>query len=153
MKISSQDEFGLRILIRIAREGNDSGLSIPQLSEKEGISPAYAAKITRQLRMAGLIKSTRGQKGGYVLNQNPSEISINQVLKILSGPMFSEEFCFNHSGSMKFCTNSVDCSMRSLWKIVQLSLDNILDKITLADLCGKEENTHHKFKQVWESTV
>jgi Rrf2 family protein len=141
MKITSQDEYGLRVLIRIAKEGGEEGLSIPQLSEREGLSQAYVGKITRQLRMEGLIESNRGQKGGYVLSRKPSEIIIGDVLKSLGGPMFSEQFCINHSGKQKFCTNSVDCSVRSLWQVVQGAVDKLLSQITLEDLTGSEKPT------------
>ena len=67
MKITAQEEFGLRILIRIARCADEEGMSIPQLSEAEGLSTHYVAKLTRILRINGFINSTPGYKGGYVL--------------------------------------------------------------------------------------
>lgn len=140
MKITAQEEYGIRILIRIARCGDEkTGLSIPQISEAEGLTPHYVAKLTRQLRLGGFVKSTPGQKGGYVLSRPTSEININQVLKNLGGALFDKEFCATHIGALNLCTNSVDCSARSLWKIIQFTLDQVLDKMTLADLCGREE--------------
>lgn len=141
MKISAQDEYGVRVLLRLARAEGNEGLSIPQLSEAEGISSAYMAKITRSLRMAGFIQSTRGHKGGYILAKNPSEIKINDILKSMGGALFDKSFCNAHSGEMQLCTNSVDCSIRSLWTIVQSNLDKVLDKISLYDLIGNEERT------------
>ncbi len=117
MKISAQDEYGLRILLRIARADLEKGLSIPQLSELEGLSAAYVGKLTRVLRLAGIIESTRGQKGGYILSKAATEIKINDVLTALGGRLFDEEFCGGFSGKNNFCTNSVDCSVRSLWKL------------------------------------
>ncbi|MEP6683297.1 MAG: Rrf2 family transcriptional regulator [Parafilimonas sp.] len=140
MKITAQEEYGIRILIRIARCADEkSGLSIPQISEAEGLTPHYAAKLTRQLRLGGFLKSTPGQKGGYILSKPPSAININEVLKTLGGALFDSEFCATHIGALNLCTNSVDCSARSLWKIIQFTLDQVLDKMTLADLCGREE--------------
>ncbi len=140
MKISAQEEYGIRILIRIARCADESGFSIPQISETEGLTQHYVAKLTRLLRLGGFINSTPGQKGGYVLSRPTSKININQVLKTLGGAMFDDEFCATHIGALNLCTNSVDCSARSLWKIIQFTLDQVLDKITLADLCGREES-------------
>ncbi|MFT4153123.1 RrF2 family transcriptional regulator [Parafilimonas sp.] len=140
MKITAQEEYGIRILIRIARCGDENGLSIPQISEAEGLTPHYVAKLTRQLRLGGFLKSTPGQKGGYVLSRPTSQINVNQVLKTLGGALFDKEFCAAHIGALNLCTNSVDCSARSLWKIIQFTLDQVLDKMTLADLCGKEES-------------
>jgi DNA-binding IscR family transcriptional regulator len=56
----------------------------------------------------------------------------------LGGALFNKEFCATHIGALNLCTNSVDCSARSLWKIIQFAVDQVLDKMTLADLCGKE---------------
>lgn len=147
MKITAQEEYGLRILIRIARCADAEGLSIPQLSEAEGISPHYAAKLARQLRLAGFLNSTPGQKGGYILSRPVTEININQVLKALGGALFESGFCENHNGMVKLCTNSVDCSARSLWKLVQLAVDQVLNNISLADLCGKEDDALVKLRQ------
>ena len=140
MKITAQEEYGLRILIRIARCADENGLNIPQLSEAEGLTPHYVAKLTRQLRLGGFLKSTPGQKGGYILSRPSSEININKVLKTLGGALFNKEFCATHIGALNLCTNSVDCSARSLWKIIQYTVDQVLDKMTLADLCGKENS-------------
>ena len=146
MKITAQEEYGLRTLIRIARCADAEGLSIPQLSDAEGIGQHYVAKITRQLRLAGFINSTPGQKGGYILSRSAEEININSVLKALGGALFDQEFCDSHNGAVKLCTNSVDCSARSLWKMIQFTVDQVLDKVSLADLCGKEVNAAGKLR-------
>ena len=134
MKITAQEEYGLRILIRIAGCKGNTGLSIPQLSEAEGLSSHYVAKLTRVLRMGGFINSTPGFKGGYVLARPAHEIGIKEVLQVLGGVLFDSKFCGTHAGALKFCTNSVDCSARSLWQMIQFTVDQLLDKITLHEL-------------------
>jgi Rrf2 family transcriptional regulator, iron-sulfur cluster assembly transcription factor len=141
MKITAQEEYGLRILIRIASCRDQEGMSIPQLSESEGLTPHYVAKLARVLRMGGFINSTPGYKGGYVLAMPAKEIIINDVLKSLGGALFDQKFCGSHSGSMKICTNSVDCSSRSLWQIIQFNLDQLLNKISLHDLVNTENES------------
>jgi Rrf2 family iron-sulfur cluster assembly transcriptional regulator len=139
MKITAQEEYGLRLLIRIASCKDTDGMSIPQLSEAEGITPHYVAKLTRILRMGGFINSTPGYKGGYLLAQPADKIIINNVLKSLGGPLFDNAFCGTHAGALKLCTHSVDCSSRSLWQMMQFLLDNFLDKVTLHSLVSSEE--------------
>jgi Rrf2 family transcriptional regulator, iron-sulfur cluster assembly transcription factor len=150
MKITAQEEYGLRILIRIACCKDETGMSIPQLSEAEGITTPYVAKLTRLLRLAGFINSTPGYKGGYVLAQPAKEININKVLKALGGSLFDTSFCSSHAGSMKMCTHSVDCSARSLWQMVQFSIDQILDKISLHDLVNPETESAKVLVQIME---
>jgi Rrf2 family protein len=150
MKITAQEEYGLRILLRIARCRDKNGMSIPQLSEAEGLTSAYVAKLTRKLRMEGYINSTPGNKGGYVLAQPTQNINMNQVLKTLGGPLFNKSFCGDYSGSLKLCTNSVDCSVRSLWQMIQFSVDQLLDKVTLYDLITSEEKSGHLLGAILE---
>ncbi len=139
MKITAQEEYGLRILIRIASCKDENGMSIPQLSEAEGLTSPYVAKLTRILRMAGFINSTPGYKGGYVLAKPAKKIMIGTVLKVLGGTLFDETFCGLHTGVQDICTHSVDCSARSLWQKIQYTVDGLLDKITLHDLVNPEK--------------
>lgn len=134
MKITAQEEYGLRILLRIANCQDTEGFSIPQLSQAEGLTTPYVAKLTRALRLHKFIRSTPGNKGGYVLAGAPETIKIKDVLESLGGVLFDKNFCGTHTGSFKFCTNSVECSARSLWQRIQLTLDDLLEHITLADL-------------------
>lgn len=147
MKITAQEEYGLRILIRIAGCKDASGMSIPQLSEAEGLSSHYVAKLTRLLRMEGFIKSTPGHKGGYLLTRPATDININQVLKALGGALFDPAFCGSHAGAMRLCTNSVDCSARSLWQMIQFTVDQLLDKISLHDLVSNELESTVKLQE------
>jgi Rrf2 family iron-sulfur cluster assembly transcriptional regulator len=153
MKITAQDEYGIRILLRIARADAEEGMSIAQLSEAEGLSGSYVAKMTRALRLGGFISSTRGQKGGYVLAQVAEEIRMNEVLKAMDGAIFDNSFCKNHSGQQRICTNSVDCSVRSLWRTIQLALDRLLEQITLADLLGSETQTGNILQDIVDANT
>ena len=150
MKITAQEEYGLRILIRIAGCRDKAGLSIPQLSETEGLSSHYVAKLTRVLRMGGFINSTPGLKGGYVLAKPAKEIGIKEVLKVLGGVLFDSDFCGTHAGALKLCTNSVDCSARSLWQMIQFTVDQLLDKITLHELANPEKKSDKFLNQLLE---
>ena len=138
MKITAQEEYGIRILLRIANSRQPGGITIPQLSEIEGLSQHYTAKLCRILRLSGFIKSTRGKDGGYFLAYPAGDININKVLNSLGGRLYSDEFCQNHAGQLKSCCHSCACSVRSLWQIVQDAVDNILDNYTLQDLINSE---------------
>jgi Rrf2 family transcriptional regulator, iron-sulfur cluster assembly transcription factor len=153
MKITSSEEYGIRILIRIASANPVEGLSIPQLSEAEKLTEPHVAKICRTLRMEGFINSTPGYKGGYVLAKPATEIIINDVLKALGGTLFDQQFCDTHTGLGKLCTNSVDCSTRSLWKMIQYTLDNLLNKLTLKDLMVNEKEVELKLEAILQRNV
>lgn len=153
MKITAQEEYGLRILLRVASCQDAEGMSIPQLSEAEGISSHYVAKLTRILRLEGFINSTPGYKGGYILAKPAKEVIINNVLKALGGALFDKSFCGQHTGTLGLCVNSVDCSSRSLWKMIQFTVDQLLDKITLADLVKSDSDPAKKLQHLLEQNV
>ncbi len=145
MKFSTQEEYGLRCLIILGKSfPNEKGLTIPDISQTEGISQHIVAKLLRVLRMGGFLISERGHSGGYSLSRPPEKISIGSVLDILGGRLFDNEFCRNHSGTASICTNSPDCSVRSLWTLIQDSVDQVLNHLTLRDLLGAEDELFSK---------
>ena len=141
MKFSTQEEYGLRLLLRIAKSDSPNGLTIPELSEDEGLSTANVGKILRVLRLAGFIESARGQTGGYKLNQPADKILISDVLTALGGKLYESNFCDLHSGIENICTNSIDCSIRSVWKTVQNVLDGVLKQIYSSGSSGKRRRS------------
>jgi len=138
MQFSAQEEYGLRCLLRLAGAGAGKSLTIPEISQAEGISVPYVAKMMRILRSAGLVTSERGQSGGYRLAQPPEDITVSQALTVLGGRFFEGEFCERFSGNERICTHSVDCSIRSLWRAVQRVVDRVLSQTTLKDLVCQE---------------
>lgn len=139
MKFSSQEEYGLRCLLRIARDGNGKGLTIPEISQAEGITQANAAKLLRLLRLGGFVESSRGQTGGYSLTRSPNKILVGEVLASLGGRLYDEKFCNVHTGLQQICTNTIDCSIRSLWQLLQNAVDGVLTKVTIEDLIASED--------------
>lgn len=148
MKFSTTEEYGIRCLIRIAKFYEiGKTLTIPEISKAEGISQHNTAKILRALRLGGFLESERGQTGGYSLTRKPEEIKIREVLNTLGGRLFDSSFCESHSGMADICTHTIDCSVRSLWKVIQDAVDTVVKDITLKDLIGSEDETFEKFNE------
>jgi len=140
MKFSTQEEYGLRCLIRIARDGADKGLTIPEITRAEKLTAPNVAKLVRILRIGGFLESSRGQTGGYSLSREPENIFISDVLNVLGGRLYDKGFCSTHTGLDAVCTNSIDCSIRSLWQLVQNAVDLVTTKITLKDIITSGES-------------
>lgn len=138
MKLSSQEEYGLRCLLRVGREADGESLTIPELARAEGISEPNVAKMMRSLRRGGFVKSTRGQSGGYALSRAADQIVVGHALAVLGGRLYEPAFCEDHSGLELSCTHMPDCSIRSVWRMVQQAVDEVLGKITLKDLLKSE---------------
>ncbi|KAB2838263.1 MAG: Rrf2 family transcriptional regulator [Melioribacteraceae bacterium] len=148
MKFSATEEYGIRCLLRIAKFYEvEKAFTIPEISKAEVLSEHNAGKILRLLRIGGFLESSRGQIGGYMLTLPPEQIIIGDVLNALGGKLFDDEFCNSHAGVFDICTNSIDCSVRSLWKKIQSAVDSVVSQLTLKDLMGNE----YIFDQLGES--
>ena len=134
MKLTSHEEYGLRCLLQVARQGVDGSTTIPEISRNEGISVPYVAKLLRILRQGGFVKAVRGKEGGYTLALPAERIHVGDVLANLGGRIYQEDFCRRHSGVKGSCVHSTDCSVRSLWVSVQRAVDGVLATTTIGDL-------------------
>ena len=139
MKFSAQEEYGLRCLLQIARLPEGESMTIPQISEVEGLTPTHVAKLLMILRKDGFVTATRGQQGGYMLARPASAIVVGDVLASLGGRLFDDEFCNRHAGHNHICSHHVDCSVKSLWQVIQTAVDNVVNRMTVADLLGTKE--------------
>ncbi len=140
MQLSAQEEYGLRCLVQVARQGDGDPLSIHTISECEGLSPEYGAKLMRALRQASLVVSIRGAAGGYLLSRPPEAIDVWQVIQALGGSFFPDGFCDTHPGQLRDCVHSLDCSIRGLWHKVEIAVREVLEQVTLADLLRNENS-------------
>ncbi len=133
MKLSAQEEYGLRCLVRVAQ--HQANLTIPEIAGAEGIAPHNVAKYLRLLRQGGFVDSERGQNGGYSLASPPDSISLAEVVAALGGRLFDPGFCDHFAGVEDACHHSaVECSIRGLWGRVQNAVDEVLSQTTLSDL-------------------
>lgn len=139
MKLSAYEEYGLRCLLQVGRRWPDGTITIPEVSRKEGISAAHTAKVMQMLRQGGFVRSVRGQVGGYSLARPPDQILVRDVLATMGGKLYEDAFCRSHKGELKSCRHTTDCSIRSLWRSVQMAVDRVLATTTLQDLLRSED--------------
>ena len=90
------------------------------------------------LRRGEFISSTRGQSGGYQLSRKAKDIYVRDVLDVLGGKLYDEEFCGKHSGQLDVCSHSVDCGVRGLWDRIQRAVDTVLIGLTLEDMVERK---------------
>src|SRR5438067_9583240 len=122
MKITAQEEYGLRCLLRLARVRDEQYWTIPEVAAAEQLSVPYVAKLLAVLRQAGLIESVRGRAGGYRLAAPPAEISLESVLRVLGEPLFEDPgYCQRHAGSETegSCVHHGACTLRALWQTLE----------------------------------
>src|SRR5262245_10067997 len=140
MKITAQEEYGLRCLTRLAKAENQTA-TLPEIAAAEGLSAPYVAKLMGVLRHAGIIDSVRGRAGGYRMAKAPGDIGLGSLLLILGEPLFDEpSYCHKHAGISPSgnCVHRGGCSLRALWFTLEQWIRSSLDQVTLADLLQSE---------------
>ena len=147
MKISAQEEYGLRCLVQLATLKDEESLTLPQIAEREGISAANAGKLMWLLNKAGFVSAIRGTKGGYTLARPASEICLNEVIKVLDEDQINAH-CDSYKGILESCVHKGDCGIRPVIVGLHEIVENALSQITLAQLVGEERKVTQTFQQI-----
>jgi Rrf2 family protein len=147
MKISAQEEYGLRCLLQLAYLSEGESLTLSQIAEREGISIANAGKLMWILNKAGLVHSTRGTKGGYQLARSSSEIHLSEVIRVLDEDII-EAHCQSYTGVMDVCVHTGDCGIRPVIAGLHEIVQKALSHITLAQLVGTEKKVDRTFHRI-----
>jgi Rrf2 family protein len=140
MKVSAQEEYGLRCLTQLATLGAGEFLTLGQIAEREGMSQANAGKVLWLLNKAGLVTSIRGTKGGYMLARPAGEVRLSEVIKVLDAGEV-EGHCKTYPGVLDSCVHTGDCGIRSVIVNVHEVVERALSGITLAQLVGSEQKS------------
>lgn len=147
MKVSAQEEYGLRCLLQLASLREGEFLTLAQIAGREGISAANAGKLLWILNKAGLVASIRGTKGGYHLARPASEIYLSDVIKVLDEDVL-EGHCKSYTGVLEACVHTGDCGIRPVIIGLHEIVQNALSGITLAQLVGSEANVDAQLHQI-----
>jgi Rrf2 family protein len=141
MKVSSQEEYGLRCMLQVASASvTEPVVTLTEIARREGLSVPHVAKLMGTLRNGGLVESVRGRSGGYSLTRTADQISVLDVLSALGERLFDSEYCERYTGSDdNQCVHVSGCSIRSVWSRVEAIASDVLRRTTLADLLRYEE--------------
>ena len=135
MKISTKIRYGTRAILELASHYGEGPIELKEIAKKENISLKYLEQVIIPLRSAGLVKSVRGSKGGYLLAKSPSGICINDLVEILEGPINLIE-CLRDP---KACQKSSFCVTRDIWKEVSEAIYQIFHSITLEEMVNRRK--------------
>jgi len=138
MKVTAQEEYGLRCLVHLASASPEKPLTVHEISEREGLSAPYVAKLLNPLREAGIVDSVRGRAGGYHLTRPAEQINLAQIMSALGGQIFESHYCERFPGEAEACVHLTDCSIRSVWGAIEGLVDQVLRRTSLADLMKSE---------------
>lgn len=131
----------MRAMLDLALHQGEGLVSRAEIARRQELSPTYIAHLFRRLERAGLVEGVKGPGGGYRLRRHPAEISVGEIIRVVEGPI-ALVHCVTPEGQ-KRCRRADRCVTRCLWQQVSESLAEILDRVTLQDLCaqakGQEE--------------
>jgi Rrf2 family protein len=142
MKITAQEEYGLRCVLQLAREqtaDSDGNLEpgavfVRDIAEREGLSVAYVEKILWTLSHSGIVESVRGPKGGYRLTRHCGEISLGEVMRALGGIPSEEEICSQFTGNQDVCVHHDGCGLKPVWTSITDFVNSVFDRVPISTL-------------------
>ena len=134
MKISTRTEYGIRVLVTLARRHGDGPVSLAGVAKAEKLPHAYLEQLVGDLRRAGLVSATRGQAGGYQLARAPESILLAEVVRALDGPLL--EMPCAGSDNLEACDRPQPCSVHEVFQRVHEALSESLTTTTLAEVAA-----------------
>lgn len=139
MKLSVRGEYALRALVVLGLDymEDDSVVRIQEISERQNIPKRFLEQILNDLKSAGIVESKRGVAGGYRLSQSPDRISLATVIRHVEGPLAPVSCVSENFYEPCTCPDEAKCAIRSLMKEVRTAIVDVLDKVTIAQLCER----------------
>lgn len=132
MKLSTRAEYGIRVLVALARAQGSGPVSLTTVARTEKLPHAYLEQLVADLRRAQLVSATRGKAGGYSLTRPAAEISLVEAMRALEGPIL--EMPCAGADNLEVCARPQDCSVHDVFQRVHESLEGALSGTNLAEV-------------------
>ena len=138
MRLSTRGRYGTRLMVDLAQHYADGPIPLAAIAKRQDLSAKYLEQLIILLKGAGLIRSVRGRRGGYMLARKPEEISVGEIVETLEGKLSVVDCVLEP----ELCYRAIECPTRDIWvgmtemikqQLFSLSLGNILAKSTSVD--------------------
>jgi len=134
MRLSTKGRYGARAMLDLALNSSEGPVLLRDIAKRQEVSEKYLEHSITTLRKAGLVRSIRGARGGYVLAKSPSQIRLSEIMEVLEGSMAPVE-CVDDP---QVCQRAQLCVTRDIWAKMKEAIDNILESITLQDMVERQ---------------
>jgi len=134
MKLSTKGRYGVRALLDLALHSGEGPVLLKDIAQRQEISLPYLEHLITPLIAGGIVKSTRGARGGILLLRHPREIKLSEVIQLLEGSIAPVE-CVNHA---KICPRSHLCVTRDIWGEMKKAMNGVLETTTLQELVERQ---------------
>ena len=134
MKLSTKGRYGARMMLDLAIHYGEGPVLLKDVAERQEISEKYLGHLIPSLKAAGLINSSRGAHGGYILAKPPQEITLGEVIRAVEGNLALVE-CVS---APKVCHRVGFCVTRDIWKELGNKMMGVLESTTLQDMVNRQ---------------
>ena len=135
MRLSTRGRYALRAMIDLALHADEGPVLRRDIAERQEISAHYIVQLFVKLRRAGLIESVRGPGGGYILAQSADQIRAGDIIRTVEGPIALVHCVAPQQETA--CHRVDNCVTHLLWKRLSDKVAEVLDSVTLKDLCDQ----------------
>ncbi len=134
MKLSTKGRYAVRLMLDLTQHRGEKPVLLREVARRQDISSRYLEQLILNLKTAGLVKSIRGAKGGFILGRPAADITLLEIFKASEGSLSIVE-CLE---DISFCKRSKMCASRDLWLEMKKALETILKRWTLAKLAEQQ---------------
>ena len=145
MRLSTRGRYGTRVLLDLALHRGDGLVQLKEIALRQNISLCYLEHLITPLIAAGVLRSTRGARGGLQLVRHPQEIKLSEVIQLLEGSITPVE-CISNPES---CPRADICATRDIWSEMKRAMDDILESTTLQDLVERQKKKEQPEKAMY----
>lgn len=135
LNVTSKGRYALRVMLDLVQHPEDGFVSLKTIADRQRVSMKYLEMIVSSLKKAGLVESTRGKEGGYMLSRAPSEYRVGDILRCIEDNL-APVSCIK-SGSV-YCERAAECMTVPMWMELDEIINEYLDTVSLEDLLTGE---------------
>ncbi len=135
MKLSTRSRYGTLALLDLALHRGEAPVQLKDISRRQQIPLHYLEHIITPLISAGMVRSTRGARGGVSLARAPEKIKLSEVIQLLEGSVAPAE-CLNNPD---ICDRTEFCATRDIWSELKKAMEGVLESTTLQDLVERHK--------------
>ena len=133
MRLSTRGRYGTRLMVDLAQHYADGPVPLAEIAKRQDLSAKYLEQLIILLKGNGLIRSTRGRRGGYMLARKPEEINLGEIIETLEGRLAIVDCVIEP----ELCDRSPECPTRGIWVGMTDILKKQLFSLNLQDVAQK----------------
>jgi len=140
MKLTTKGRYGTRALLDLALHQAEEPVLLKDIAKRQEISTWYLEHLIAPLIAGGIVRSSRGAKGGISLAQPPEQIRLSTIIQLLEGSV-APVACVNDPG---VCSRSELCVTRDVWTKIKRAINGVLESTTLQDLVEEQKRKERR---------